>query len=101
MLVKQIDPVGAQTAEHALDDELDVLGPAVEPRAALTRFLVDVPAELAGDDDLVAKRLDAFTQDPFDLVGTLGLRRVEEVTPRSNAVRMMLCISGREGIVVW
>jgi hypothetical protein len=100
VLVKEIDAIGPEALEHAFDSQLDVRRAAVEPRAALTRLEIDVPAELRCDRDLVSERRDALAEDPLDLMRTVRLRGVKEVTPRSKAVRMMLIMSGRLGIVV-
>ena len=78
VLVEEIDAIGAKALEHALDDQLDVLRAAVEPRAALAGLQIDVPAELGRDHDLVAERRHAFAEDPFHLVRAVGLGRVEE-----------------------
>jgi hypothetical protein len=40
VLVEQIYAIGAQTLEHALDGELNVLRPAIEPRASLARLQI-------------------------------------------------------------
>ena len=100
MLIEEIDAIGAKPLEHTFDSELDVLGLAVEPRTPLTRLEIDVPAELRCDHDLVSERGDAFAEDTFHLMRTIRLGRVEKVMPRSNAIRMMLIISGRLGTVV-
>lgn len=60
VLIEQIDPIGPQAFQHVIDDDFDVLRPAVEARAALTSLLVDVPAKLRCDHYLVAKRCDRF-----------------------------------------
>ena len=54
------------------------LGLAVEPRTPLAGLLIDVPAELRCDHDLVAERRHAFAEDALHLVRTVGLGRVEE-----------------------
>ena len=59
--------------EHALDGRHDVAGLAVQPRASLAGLLIDVPAELGGDHDLVAERGNTFAQDSFDLMWAIGL----------------------------
>jgi hypothetical protein len=101
VLVQQVDAVGAQALQHAFDRLLDVGRAAVQAGQALARLEVDVPAELGGDRDLVAERGHALAEDAFDFMRAVGFGGVEKVTPRSKAVRMMLCISGRLGIVVW
>jgi hypothetical protein len=68
VLVKEVDAIRAQAPQHALDDQFDVLGAAVEARAALPGLEVDVPAELRRDDDLIAKWGDALSEDAFHLV---------------------------------
>ena len=78
VLVEEIDAVGAQALQHALDGQLDTVRAADEPRAPLAGLEIDVPAELRGDHHLVAERLHAFAEDPFHLVGAVGLGRVVE-----------------------
>ena len=53
-------------------------GRLLQSRPALAGFLVDVPAELRGDHDLVAERLDAFAENPLHLVRAIGFGRVVE-----------------------
>jgi hypothetical protein len=55
-----------------------MLGPAVEPGAALPRFLIDVPAELGGDHHLVAERRHRFAQQPLDMMGPVSLGGIEQ-----------------------
>jgi hypothetical protein len=78
VLVEQVDAVGPKTLQHALDDELDVRGLAVEARPALAGRLVDVPAELRRDHDLVAERRDGLAEDALALVRPVRLGTVEE-----------------------
>ena len=72
MLVEQVDRVGPEPLERSLDAALDRLGPAVEPAAVLA---VEVEAELGGDHDLVAHRLERLADQllvrerPVDLGG--------------------------------
>ena len=54
MLVEQIDAVGSEALQHPVDGSSDVVGAAVHAAAALAGAWVDVPAELRGDDHLVA-----------------------------------------------
>ena len=78
VLVEEIDAIGAQAPEHALDRALDVVRAGCWARAPLAGLEVDVPAELGCDHDLVAKRRDAFAEDPLDFVRPVGLGRIEE-----------------------
>jgi hypothetical protein len=78
VLVEQIDPVGTEALEHALDGQLDVRRAAVESRAALARLEIDVPAELGGDHDFVSERRDPLTEDALDLERAVRLCRVEK-----------------------
>jgi hypothetical protein len=55
-----------------------VFGPAVQPGKSFPGFLVDVPAELSGDHDLVAERLHRFPKDPFHLMRPVRFCCVEE-----------------------
>jgi hypothetical protein len=78
VLVEEVDTIGAKALQHALHRRLDVVGPADEAGAARAGFQIDVPAELRGDHDLVAERLDRLAEDALHLVRSVGLRRVEE-----------------------
>src|SRR5690606_12230281 len=70
--------VGLQAPEHPFDDDLDVRGPAVEAGPTRARLLVDVPAELRRDDDIVSERRDGTPEDALTLMWAIGLGRVEE-----------------------
>jgi hypothetical protein len=98
VLVEKIDAIGAEALEHTLDYPLDVFRAAVESWTPHASFEIDVPAELGCDRDPISERSHAFAQDSFHLVRPVSLRRVV-VTPRSEAVRMMLNISDRVGMV--
>jgi hypothetical protein len=78
VLVKQIDSIGAQALQHAVDGGLDVLRSAVETRQTPAGLKIDVPTELRCDHHPVAERRDASAEDTFDLVRALSLGRVEE-----------------------
>lgn len=81
MLIEQIDAIRAQALEHSLDDLLDVLGPTVEPGTPLTGLLIDVPAKLGGDDDLVSEGRHGLAQDPLHFEGAIGLGGIKERHP--------------------
>jgi len=76
VLVHEIDTVGTQTLQHALDSKLDVVRATVEPWAALARLQIDVPAELRCDHHLVAKRTHAFAEDALHLMRAVSLGRI-------------------------
>ena len=78
VLVKEVDAVGLQSLQHSIDDNADVFGLAVQSGKSLPGFLVDVPAELGGDHDIVAERLHRFPKDPFHLMGPVRFCCVEE-----------------------
>ena len=61
VLVEQVDGVGAQTPQRAVDRGADVVGPATDP--ALMSALVEREAKFRRDDDLVADRLQGLTND--------------------------------------
>ena len=99
MLIEEIDAIGAKPLEHTFDSELDVLRAAVEPRTPLTRLEIvfqpnfDVITTLFRKGAMPSPRIRSTSW-------TIRLGRVEKVMPRSNAIRMMLIISGRLGTVV-
>jgi len=55
-----------------------VLRAAIEPWAALTGLLIDVPAELGSDHHLIAERGHAFTENSLHLMGAIRLGRIIE-----------------------
>jgi hypothetical protein len=55
VLVEQVDGVGAQATQGAIDGDADVVGPAGD--TGLVAVLVEGEPELGGDDDVVADRL--------------------------------------------
>ncbi len=78
MLVEQVDAVGLQALERSLRHRLDALGTAVGAAPARARLQVDVEAELGGDDDLIADRLESFADQLLVRERTVGLGGVEE-----------------------
>jgi len=46
VLIKEVDAISAKAQKHSLNDELDVLGLTVEPRATFACFEIYVPTEL-------------------------------------------------------
>jgi hypothetical protein len=100
VLVEQVDAVCAKALEHPLDHALDMIGLAVEPGTALPRLLVDVPAELGRDLDLISKGATPSPRMRSTSNGPYASAASKKVTPRSKAARMMLIISGRYGTVV-
>jgi hypothetical protein len=75
VLVKEVDHVGAQPAQGCVGDPADLLRPAVETHR---RAVLDVPAELRGDDDLVTQGLQGLADELFVDVGAVNLGGVEE-----------------------
>ena len=76
VLVEQVDDVGAQPPQRAVDRGADVLGPAAD--AALVAVVVEGEAELRRDDDLVADRRESLPDDLLVLERSVDLGRVEE-----------------------
>ena len=76
VLVEQVDRVGAQATQRALDGGADVVGPAGD--AGLVAVLVEGEAELGGDDDLVADRLEGLADELLVVERTVDLGGVEE-----------------------
>ena len=75
VLVEQVDDVGPQPAQRRVGDPLDLLGAAVEPdRLAV----LDAPAELRGDHDLVAYRGERLADEFLVDVWAVDLGGVEE-----------------------
>jgi hypothetical protein len=78
VLVEEIDAIGAKALKHPLNHTFDVIRPAIKPGAPLAGFLIDVPAELGCNHNLVAERRRAFAKNPFHLVRTIRLGCVEK-----------------------
>jgi hypothetical protein len=82
VLVEQVDHLDAQALQRGLGHLADVLGLAVDAAhagIALARaFRRDVEAELGGDHDLVAERLQAFADQLLVRIGAVDLGGVEE-----------------------
>ena len=76
VLVEQVDGVGAQPPQRAVDGGADVLGPAGD--AGLVAVLVEGEAELGGDDDLVADRLERLADELLVVERAVDLGGVEE-----------------------
>jgi hypothetical protein len=72
VLVIEVDAVGPEALERALDDFPDVLRSAVE----VTGFKIET--ELTGDDDLVADRRERFADKVFVRVGAVDFGRIKE-----------------------
>jgi hypothetical protein len=76
VLVVQVDVVGAEPSQRALDSDADVGGAAVEgPRAPA---VVRDQAELGGQHHLVAAALERLADQPLVDVGTVDLGGVDE-----------------------
>ena len=74
VLIKQVDDVGAQTLERVIADLADARGTAVE---AFGRHRIR-EAELGGDHDLIAYRLESFANNFLVGERTVGFGRVKE-----------------------
>ena len=75
VLVEQVDGVGPQATQGALDGGADVVGPAGD--AGLLAVLVEREPELGGDDDILADRLQCLTHQLLVVEGAIDLRGVE------------------------
>jgi hypothetical protein len=64
VLIEQVDGVGLQPLEARVDDFADVLGTAVDDAGAGS-VRVDAEAELGGDADPVAQRLERLAHHQF------------------------------------
>ena len=76
VLVEQVDGVGAQSSQGAVDGGADVVGPARDAR--LGAVLVEGEAELGGDDDVVADRLQCLADELLVVERAVDLGGVEE-----------------------
>ena len=81
MLVEEVDAVGLEPLQHALGRALDVVGAAVEARAALARVGIDVPAELGGDHHLVAHGRQRVADQFLVGKGAVGFGGIEQGHP--------------------
>jgi hypothetical protein len=94
VLLEQVDAVGAEPAEHGLDDLADVVGLAVET-VSLPGGGVDGEPELDGDHHLVAYRRQRFAYQLLVDERPVALGGIEEGSPRSTASRMSAMPAGR------
>ena len=69
VLVEKIYSIGAKTLQHPIDDELDVVGLAVEPRQSFSACRIYVPAELGANHHLVAHALESFPRISSEVKG--------------------------------
>ena len=76
VLVEQVDGVGAQAAQRAVDGGADVVWPAAD--AGLLAVLVEGEPELGGDDDVVADRLERLADELLVVEGAVDLGGVEQ-----------------------
>ncbi|MNE14870.1 hypothetical protein D3C80_1077650 [compost metagenome] len=76
MLVEEIDDIGAQTLQRPLYRLADVVGPAIHVLAAVRARKLE--AELRGDHNLVADRLQCLADDILVGERAVDLCRVEE-----------------------
>jgi hypothetical protein len=78
VLIDQVDTIGSQAPQHALDRPLDMIRPAVRPLGALACLQVDVHAEFGLEDHLVAHTLQRLSDDLFGNERSVGLGRVDQ-----------------------
>jgi len=84
VLVVEVDVVGAEPLERALDRAADMLGRAVDitdRRHISQRGLIHAPGELRSDHVLVAVSLDRPPDQLLVRERSVQLRRVQEVDP--------------------
>lgn len=85
VLVEEIDTIGAQAAQAAVDSALDVLGPAVQANAQLAGLGIDVETELAFQNHAVAPPLECLADDLLRDEGPYTSAVSMRVTPWSIA----------------
>ncbi len=99
MLIKEIDVIGPQTLQASVRHTLDVFGPAIRPAAALARLEIDVKAELCGDHNLVADRLERLAHQFFVRERSIGFGRIEmgdaKVISRTNQPDHLALVGSR------
>ena len=76
VLVEQVDGVGPQATQRALDGGADVVRSAAD--AGLLAVLVEGEPELGGDDDVLADRLQRLTHQLLVVEGAVDLGGVEQ-----------------------
>ena len=76
VLVEQVDGVGPQATQRAVDGGADVVRSA--RHAGLLAVLVEGEPELGGDHDLVADRFECLTDQLLVVEGAVDLGGVEE-----------------------
>jgi hypothetical protein len=77
MLIEEVDRLDAQSLERTVDGAANRVGTAVES-GELLPVLLEVEAELRGDDDAAAERRERFADNLFVREWTVDLRGVEE-----------------------
>jgi hypothetical protein len=87
MLVEQVDGVDAESLARGLGDTSNLLRPAVEADG-LAGVRVDLPSELRGDHHASTERLQRLADEFLVDVRAVDLGGVEDVIPRSTAVRV-------------
>ena len=91
VLVEQVDVVGPEPPQRALDHLADMLGPAV--RSGRPLAVLDAEAELRGDRHLVAPPLQRPAQQLLVGEGAVDLGRVEE-----GAAELEGAVDGGDGL---
>jgi len=99
VLIEQIDAIGSEPSQHAFRRSLDVIGTAVQPAEMLSRFQIDVPAELRGDRHRIAERSKRLAYDFLVSKRAIDFGRVEEgdaaLDGRANDGDQVLSVRGR------
>ncbi len=65
MLIQKVDGADIQPLQRGFHGLLDVLGAAVQTLGMRVCGVVELEAELGGDDDLIAKRREGFADEFF------------------------------------
>ena len=96
MLVVEIDAIGAQAAQRAVDGATDAGGIAAEP-ARGDAVLLEREPELGGDDDVIAEGSRASPTMSSLVNGPYTSALSNKVTPSSTARRTRAMLSARSG----
>ena len=77
VLVVEVDVIGPQSAQRAVDRVTDIAGEQ-HPASRLPSYGIDVLCVLGGDDDRLAHRLQRLSDELFVGVRSVDLRGIEE-----------------------
>jgi hypothetical protein len=84
MLVEEVNGVRLQTRERGFNDQLNVVGVAVERCPFTVVVGIGSESELGGDDDLFAERGEGFADQLFIDVGPIDFGGIKEVYASFN-----------------